>query len=208
MTIPSNVTQSLPEAPSRSDLYDHLSLAFSFPDACLYSEIRDGQLTAQLDAALSMLPYRLSTSRLSWKIPRTYDDLQSEYIRLFQIGGRNGPPCPLHQGHYTRDRSQALQNLVRFYNHFGFQTAECVMPDNLAVQLEFMSVLAEGNDRSRLRAQRDFLAAHLTWTGELAKRVASSRPHPLYRSLTALTATLVEAEGRFLTKAAEEIEDG
>jgi TorA maturation chaperone TorD len=123
--------------------------------------------------------------------------MQTEYIRLFQIGGRRGPPCPLHQGHYERDRSSTLKNLIRFYNYFGFSVAECIMPDHIAVQLEFMSELATGDltdSESGLRAQRDFLRKHLAWTGDLADRASRVAPHPFYRTLTTLTSRLIGAD--------------
>ena len=192
----SKVSESSP----RSDVYALLSSAYSFPDESFYGDAKDGQLAEQLAGALSQLPYRLRTSDLSWKLPDTYDEMQSEYIRLFQIGGRRGPPCPLHAGHYTRDRSRTLQNLIRFYNYFGFRVMECVMPDHLAVQLEFMSELASGGvaeEASSQRAQRDFLQNHLGWTETLWGRVATAGPHPFYRSLTALTARLIAADQRF-----------
>jgi TorA maturation chaperone TorD len=152
----------------------------------------------RLAAALAGLPFRLRASGLRWPAPDTYDEMQSEYIRLFQIGGRRGPPCPLHAGHYSRDRGRALQNLMRFYNFFGLRVTECVMPDHLAVQLEFMSELAATGGESEQRAQRDFLRNHLSWTETLAGRVAGAEPHPFYRSLTALTARLVAADLRFI----------
>lgn len=186
---------------SRSEVYALLSSAYSFPDASLYADAKDGHLAEQFAGALNQLPYRLRTSDLSWKLPDTYDEMQSEYIRLFQIGGRRGPPCPLHAGHYTRDRSHALQNLIRFYNYFGFRVMECVMPDHLAVQLEFMSELAAGGvaeKTSSQRAQRDFLQNHLGWTETLWGRVAKAGPHPFYRSLTVLTARLIAADQRFI----------
>ena len=189
------------EISPRSDVYALLSSAYSFPDASFYIDATDGRLTEQVTSALSQLPYHLRTSDLSWKLPGTYDEMQSEYIRLFQIGGRRGPPCPLHAGHYTRDRSRALQNLIRFYNYFGFRVMECVMPDQLAVQLEFMSELAAGgvtDKASSQRAQRDFLQNHLGWTETLWGRVAKAGPHPFYRSLTMLTARLIAADLRFI----------
>ena len=192
------------EASSRSQIYGLLSAAFSFPDVALYTRVRDGQLAAQLTAAVGQLPCRLRTSDLRWTAPKSHEDMQSEYIRLFQIGGRRGPPCSLHEGFYTRDRTQTLQNLIRFYNYFGFRVMECVMPDHLPVQLEFMSELAAGgavDDVSGLRAQRDFLRAHLTWTDDLAGRVAKARPHAFYRSLTTLLSRLIAADQRFIRSA-------
>lgn len=191
------------EAFSRSQIYGLLSAAFSFPDVALYTRVRDGQLAAQLTLAIGRLPCRLRTSDLRWPAPKSHEDMQSEYIRLFQIGGRRGPPCSLHEGFYTRDRSQTLQNLIRFYNYFGFRVMECVMPDHLPVQLEFMSELAGGaaDDVSGLRAQRDFLSTHLAWTDDLAGRVAKTRPHAFYRSLTTLLSRLIAADQRFIRSA-------
>jgi DMSO reductase family type II enzyme chaperone len=192
------------EVSSRSRVYGLLSRAFSFPDESLHMRVWDGQLADQLTAALGRLPFRLRTSDLRWPAPKSHEDMQSEYIRLFQIGGRRGPPCPLHAGHYGRDRGRTLQNLIRFYNYFGFRVTECVMPDHLAVQLEFMSELAAGgaaDAASGQRAQRDFLRTHLGWTETLANRVGKAGPHPFYRSLTALTARLVAADQQFIRNA-------
>jgi DMSO reductase family type II enzyme chaperone len=189
------------EISPRSSVYSILSSAYSFPDESLYADAKAGHLSEQLAGALNQLPYRLRTSDLSWKLPETYDEMQSEYIRLFQIGGRRGPPCPLHAGHYTRDRGRTLQNLIRFYNYFGFRVMECIMPDYLAVQLEFMSELAAGGVAEKAscqRAQRDFLQNYLGWTETLWGRVAKAGPHPFYRSLTVLTARLIAADQRFI----------
>ncbi len=188
----------------RSDVYAGLSLAISFPEPSLHSRAQDGQLAERLTASLARLPYRLRVSDLVWPAPDTYDDMQSEYIRLFQVGGRRGPPCALHAGHYTRDRSRTLQNLIRFYNYFGFRVVECVMPDHLPVQLEFMSELAADGSMdpaSSRRAQADFLRIHLAWTEGLAGRLAKVSPHPFYRSLTALIGRFVATDGRFILQA-------
>jgi len=196
---------------SRSQLYALLSLAFAFPDVSLHSGVKDGQLAQQLTAALGGLPCRIRTSDLHWTAPDSYEDMQTEYIRLFQIGGRRGPPCSLHEGFYTRDRSQTLQKLIRFYNYFGFRVVECVMPDHLPVQLEFMSELAAGgdvDDTGMLRAQRDFLNTHLAWADDVAGRVATSRPHPFYRSLTTLLSRLVAADQKFIRNSLGDQDNG
>lgn len=199
-----NPSQTALASFSRRDIYALLSLAVSFPDEALLTRVRDGQLAEQLTAALDRLPCRLRTSDLRWHAFKSDEDMQSEYIRLFQVGGRRGPPCSLHEGFYTRDRSQTLQSLIRFYNYFGFRTAECVMPDHLSVQLEFMSELASGgltDPASGLRAQRDFLRSHLAWTGAITQRLASARPHAFYQSVTTLLSRLVTADQEFIRKA-------
>jgi DMSO reductase family type II enzyme chaperone len=188
----------------RSRLYGALSDGFSFPDVRLFESLLDRTWQRDMDAALESLPYRFRPSGLHWTAPSSSDEMQTEYIRLFQIGGRGGPPCPLHEGHYTRDRSATLQSIIRFYNFFGFRVVECVMPDHLSVQLEFMAELAsEGaeDEASRLRAQRDFLRAHLIWTHDLASRATGSRAEPFYRSLALLTSRLIAAEQLYIADA-------
>ena len=185
----------------RSGIYELLSLAFSFPDASLHALAQDGHLAERLSANLDQVTYRVRVSDLRWRSPSRYDEMQSEYIRLFQIGGRRGPPCPLHAGHYARDRSRELQHLIRFYNFFGFRVAEGVMPDHISVQMEFMSALASGNlgdYGSLLRAQRDFLGRQLGWLQELAARIQARDPVPFYRSLAAFTVRYVAADKQFL----------
>jgi DMSO reductase family type II enzyme chaperone len=192
----------------RGDTYLLLSHAISFPDARLHNRVLAQRWACELYGALGRLPCRFPLSRLNWTVPDHYDDMQSDYIRLFQVGGRRGPPCPLHEGHYTRDRGQTLQHLIRFYNYFGFRTIECVMPDHLPVQLEFMSELCriadESEDPGALRAQRDFIRRHLSWVENLRVRVNRSHPPPFYRSLIDVTARLIAADDRLIAARLEE----
>jgi len=205
MTSTSPRTTTIPqppaESPARADVYARLSSALAFPDSTLRERVGADEWPAEIAAELAGLPYRLRTHDLAWSVPDGYDEMQSEYIRIFQIGGRRGPPCPLHEGHYTRDRGYTLQHVLRFYNYFNFHPAEGVMPDHASVELEFMSHLAGGavSDRlSLLRAQRDFLKSHLPWLSALAERVAQSDPPRFYSSLVKLTARLVAADQPFI----------
>lgn len=187
----------------RGDVYAYLSQAYSFPDASLHAQVTDGPLVEHLSAALSRLPYRLKLSDLDWRAPVTSEEMQTEFIRLFQIGGRKGPPCTLHSGFYGRDRGRTLQHLIRFYNYFGFSLGECVMPDHLCVQLDFMSLLARGDfsdSGSLLRAQRDFLRSQLAWTEQLATQVRACKPVPFYRSLATVTARVANVDLAYTQK--------
>lgn len=202
-TSPGASTISRPRAagPSRANVYARLSSALAFPDSTLHPRVAAEEWNGEIAAGLAGLPYRLRTHDLAWPVPDDYDEMQSEYIRIFQIGGRRGPPCPLHEGHYTRDRGQTLQHLIRFYNYFSFHLAEGVMPDHVTVELEFMSHLAAGgvSDRqSLLRAQRDFLKSHLSWVSSLAERVARSGPPRFYGSLVKLADRFVAADRQFI----------
>lgn len=189
------------ENPPRADVYARLSSALAFPDPAFHARIADDEWPEETAAELANLPYRLRTHDLAWSVPDDYDEMQSEYIRIFQVGGRRGPPCPLHEGQYTRDRSHTLQHVIRFYSYFNFNRAEGVMPDHASVELEFMSHLADGgvsDQQSRLRAQRDFLKSHLSWLSALAGRVARTDPPRFYGSLVKLTARLVAADQQFI----------
>ena len=197
----STVSRPGTEDRSRADVYARLSSALAFPDSALHAHVTTDRWPAEIAAELAALPYRLRTHDLAWPLPEDYDEMQSEYIRIFQIGGRRGPPCPLHEGHYTRDRGYTLQHAIRFYNYFSFHLTEGVMPDHVSVELEFMSHLAEGgiSDRqSLLRAQRDFLKSHLSWLSSLAERVARSGPPRFYGSLVKLAARFVAADQQFI----------
>lgn len=186
---------------ARADVFARLSTSLAFPEASLHQQVFTGEWPEEIAAELAVLPYRLRSHDLAWSAAGSYDEMQSEYIGIFQVGGRRGPPCPLHEGHYTRDRGRTLQLAIRFYNYFNFHVAEGVMPDHVSVELEFMSHLAGGgvsDQLSLLRAQRDFLKSHLSWLSALAERVARSDPPRFYGSLVKLAARLVAADQIFI----------
>jgi len=202
-TSPEASAVSRPDAgdSSRANVYKRLSSALAFPDLALHERATADKWPDEIAAEVAALPYRLRMHDLAWPAPDDYDEMQSEYIRIFQIGGRRGPPCPLHEGHYTRDRSHTLRHLIRFYNYFNFHPAEGVMPDLLSIELEFMSHLAGGgvsDEQSLLRAQRDFLKRHLSWLSTLSERVARSGPPRFYGSLVKLADRFVAADQQFI----------
>jgi len=142
-----------------------------------------------------------------FSVPEDFDTFQSEYIRLFEVGRRGGAPCPLYGGHYSSDRLRTLESLIRFYNFFGLQTHEGLMPDHVSVELEFMQYLAEKeadatDQRQRAslrRAQSDFLDTHLNaWWPQLVERVRRQRTMPFYRSLAELTLRFLKADRKYL----------
>jgi len=193
----------------RSCVYAILSRSLSFPEERSHSDIRRGFWMESLAATSERLPYPLRLpAPQSFRAPADFDAFQSEYIRLFQVGGRAGPPCPLHAGHYTNDRLRSLETLVRFYNFFGVQTEQGLMPDHVTVQLEFMHYLAEseaeatsGRDRrSLVRAQADFLGGHLAnWWPQLEAKLKRQQPLPFYRGLADVTSRFLQADLNYLT---------
>jgi TorA maturation chaperone TorD len=93
-----------------------------------------------------------------------------------------------------------LRRLISFYNYFGFRVTECVMPDYITVQMEFMSELTRGHladGESLLRAQRDFVE-RLAWSEQLSAKLRPASPAPFYRSLADLTQKLIASERRYV----------
>lgn len=198
----------------RSCVYAILSLSLSFPEERFHSDIRRGFWMESLAAASGRLPYPLPLpAQREFRAPEEFDTFQSEYIRLFQVGGRAGPPCPLHAGHYGNDRLRTLETLVRYYNFFGVQAEEGLMPDHITVELEFMQFLAESESeaqapadiRSLLRAQVDFLLDHLhSWWPRLQQKLMQQQPLPFYKSLTESTSRFLRADLTYLTTRAQD----
>lgn len=195
-------------ASARSRLYAFLSRSISFPEAALHAEVASGEWFAELNAICAGLPYRLDAGTPDrWRVPPDYDEFQSEYIRLFEVGARGSAPCPLNSGHHTRDRMRTMEELVRFYNFFGLKLASGMMPDHVTVELEFMHYLASSEDEdpaSYLTAQRDFLQRQLlNWWPALAAKVKEQRSPRFYRALVTLGAQFLEAERKYLARAIE-----
>ena len=198
----------------RSCVYAILSRSLSFPEVRFHSDIRRGFWMESLAASSGRLPYRLRLpSAKALTAPADFDAFQSEYIRLFEVGGRGGAPCPLHSGHYSNDRLRSLEVLVRFYNFFGVQTEQAMMPDHVTVELEFMQYLAEAQSEASIRrdrnsfvrAQADFLDTHLAhWWPKVTEKLKGQQPIPFYRSLADLTSRFLEADLKYLTRTASE----
>ena len=110
------------------------------------------------------------------------------YSGLFEVGS-DGPPVPLREALVAGRPSSTREEIVRFYDFFGFdlQADRQWQPDHLSIELEFVHFLAfreaapggsdsgRSNDLGRaLRlGQLDFLDRHLlAWVPATADRLA------------------------------------
>ena len=101
-------------------------------------------------------------------LERDPGELKREYSRLFEVGS-DGPPVPIREDLQTGQYAGTREDLVRFYNFFGYALAEhfAWQPDHLSVELEFMHYLcyheaaAESDPQSFQLAQADFAERHL-----------------------------------------------
>ena len=186
-------------AAARSALYARLAQALAFPSPELAQAAARGEFLAGLEDELAALPYPLHPlpeDRAALADPALdYPGLEEEYIRLFEVGpGR--PPCPLYEGAHRSGRMKLMEELVRFYHHFGLRTLPGDLPDHLCAELEFMHYpsfketaahpAGQPPDPYR-RAQRDFLERHLcSWLPRLRAQLDPCGSRPFYGALLRL----------------------
>ena len=115
-------------------------------------------------------------------------ELKRAYSGLFEVGS-DGPPVPIREDLQTGQRAGTREDLVRFYDYFGYALSEnfAWQPDHLSVELEFMHFLCyrEGTaarDWSSYQlAQADFAERHLlNWIDRLVADVDQLARDSLY----------------------------
>ncbi len=195
---------------ARSNLYRLLSQSCLFPSAEFHAAVIDGSLRDALLADTSALPFEVPVNGPALADgPADYQEFQSEFIRLFEVGV-GSPPCPLYGGLYMGGRRKVMEECTRFYNYFGLTSGGTSreLPDHLSVELEFMhyltfeevAALQQGGDAdSYRRAQRDFLGRQLApWTPRLVERLQTVEAIPFYRALGELIASFSRLDVEYL----------
>ncbi|HSD09359.1 MAG TPA: molecular chaperone TorD family protein [Candidatus Binatia bacterium] len=198
-------------AANRSRLYVLLADGFRFPSPEFHGLVQGGAYRNGLRAIAACLPYPLPLADESLATSSEYVDLQAEYIRLFDVGPKGRPPCTLYEGEYwSGARMQVMEELVRFYDHFGLSlsTEERELPDHLSVELEFLhyltfkesAALERGLDpASYRRAASDFLARHPSrLLPRLRAKIDEQPAEPLFPALVTLADDFVRADLAYL----------
>lgn len=196
------------EITARLGVYQALARLASLPDADVHHSAVAGEWGAQLTEAGHLLPFAFDFGTASVDAGVTPEELQAEYIRVFEVGVNGGPPAPLYGGLYAGDRMQRLEEVVRFYEYFGLSTsAEDPRPaDHLATELEFMKYLCFKEavspsprlQASYRRAQHDFLERQLTWLPKLVEGTESGNTWPYLRWVAGTISGFVEADARYV----------
>lgn len=191
-------------AATRSELYAWFAHAYSYPDAGWVAAIRAGAVAARLKAlctALALEPPLAPDCAALADAGTGDDDLAVEYTRLFDTG-----PVSLHGGHHHGARMQVMEEVLRFYEHFGLapDPARNELPDHLVSELEFMHYLAHreaaasssGHDPGPFRrAQRDYLARQLgRWAPHLHGHLLEQGALPFFVEVARLLAGFLESE--------------
>ncbi len=193
--------------PARAAMWFELVGLFEYPTDGLVESARSGRLTSDIAGAAAGLPYPLDVPAFD-DLPPDPPGMGSEFIRLFDVPSA-GTPCPLYLGALGGDRRTTMEDLLRFYRHFGLSVVhaeERDLPDSVPTVLEFLGYLVEreqldpnGGDDER-RAQRDLLQRHLVrGASVIRERVARLDPPAFYAGATALLEELVHAEAAALT---------
>ena len=179
-------------AAARSSFYRRLGEGFAFPSRPLLDAVASGRFLQDLLSEAAALPFELPTGEETRAALAGGDELEQEYIRLFEVGPGQ-PPCPLYEGSHRGGRMKIMEELVRFYEHFGLQPDPGDQPDHLCAELEFMHYLTfkeaaalsrRGPAEAFRLAQRDFLERRLCrWLPRLRLRLETLEPPPFYHAL-------------------------
>jgi DMSO reductase family type II enzyme chaperone len=205
---------------SRSLLYSLLSRAFRFPTPEQYERVKGGQFADEVQGHIANLPYNgLKGGELGRGIGMSYEEFQGIFIALFEIGGAYGRPFSLYEAEYGGGRMKVMEEVLRFYHHFGLRLSEQKRdrPDHLALEFEFMHLLTfketealiQGKDGSAyLRAEHDFLRFHLNdFVTALAKGM-EGKEVPFYVDLARLAESFSQKELAHLLATSKGGQDG
>lgn len=187
----------------RALVYGALSRLFRPQDAESFEILRQ-RAWPELEAALARLGAEdsvLDAAHALGALLREADaePLARSYEATFEASG--GLRCPPNEGAHTAQtpgealtRTVELADVAGFYRAFGVEVEPGTeRPDHVAIELEFMHLLAvkeavargEDADDERVAVCRDaarsFLRDHLgRWTSRLAERLEESAADPVY----------------------------
>jgi DMSO reductase family type II enzyme chaperone len=192
-------------------MYWLLAGAFTFPEEAFHRAALGGEFLSEVLEIAVGLPYLLPLAEgeplrtALGGVPADYVEFQSEYVRLFDVGVPR-PPCSLYGGLYLGSRRAVMEEVTRFYNHFGLSLGgeSRELPDHITTELEFMhfltfrevSALQREQDRGPyLRAQRDFLRRHLArWVPQVRALAEKQGATPFFLGLVGLTEAFLLAD--------------
>ena len=197
-------------AGARSYVYRLLADSFSYPTDGFCADLISGEWARRLSTLAPRLPFELTGVGDAPVLDATPEALQAGYVSTIEVGAGR-PYCPLYEGSHRSGRMKLMEELVRFYEHFGLKTEVGDHPDHLCAELEFMHYMAfkEAALQARAnpvadirRAQRDFLERHLCrWLPRVRSRLQSARGlSPFYCFTAALAEEFCRLDLAWLKK--------
>jgi DMSO reductase family type II enzyme chaperone len=207
--------RSIERAEARAAIYYYLSTLFVYPDTAAWRALEEFS-PAVLEKALAILGWSEGECRRAQAVIRTTgrEQFEAEYLASFghTAAGETQPYEAGYGAKHVFQETQCLADVAGFYSAFGLTPSELERerPDHIAVELEFMHVLAlkevyasaEGwDDKAALcrDAERDFLRDHLgRWAPAFLKRLGARDRGSAFAAIGAATAAFVEAHCREL----------
>jgi DMSO reductase family type II enzyme chaperone len=198
---------------ARAQVYRLLARAFGRPDDAFESLVRDGRFRQALEEALIALDYRDTITPGAAGLEQCAS-LDSDFARLFNPSVDAN--CPPYETEYTGAhvfmQAQQLADVAGFYGAFGLRVASGFhdRPDHIAVELEFMHVLAlkearalaQGNeDKADIcrDAQMKFLRDHLgRWLAAYSQRLSARTREGFYTALAGVASAFIDRDARRL----------
>jgi len=203
-----------------ADIYRLLSLSFAYPDRetgeTLRSLIEDmGDVIHNVSSGIQekFILYRNSLNGLS------AETREEEFTELFMTRML----CPPYENSYGKsggNKAGTLADINGFYKAFGLSISEkdSDMPDHIAIEMEFLSLLAlkeaYGIEHGQadmvevcVSAKKNFLTDHIGgWAGIFCKNLAERTTKDFYRNLALLTSGFIEGEIKFYGIVVEPVE--
>ena len=177
--------QSETTALPRATIYSLFSQLLSSPH-----ELKPLSLTP--DISFEGLPFDFNLSEMIDNyIKYDHDELRLRYSGLFEVGD-DGPPVPIREDLFLAQPAKLREDLVRFYDYFGYQLDEEFQwqMDHLSIELEFMHFLIIGelrsdNDKLSFQlGQYDFLEKHLiNWVPPFLKKLSTLDESDIYTKI-------------------------
>ena len=210
------MTVMAPPRSPRAMMYRLLEQPFMFPDADLTETFRSGVWRNQLHECIARTDFDLPCD-LDLRLSAGIRDYEVEFISLFEVG-MGGAPCPLHSGHYVRDRMKTMEETLRFYRFFNYQPDRSAdrFPDHINFELQFMALLADacesaalsgGDILSPLLAQRDFVTRHLTsWLPEMSRLIDERTTIDFFKHTGRMLSAFVVQDSAMLDARVKEME--
>lgn len=196
---------------AEADIYRLLSLSFSYPDretienlCSITEDIGEVISSFSSDIQGKFLLYKNSLNGLSGEA------IEEEFTELFMTR-MLCPPYENSYGEIGADKAGTLADISGFYKAFGFSISErdSDMPDHIAIELEFLSLIAlkeaygiEHGQEDMIEvcasAKKKFLGDHLgRWVGAFCKNLRERTTMDFYRNLALLTLRFIEEEVKF-----------
>lgn len=183
-----------------ADLWGLLAELLSFPGATLEQEVRGGSVRSAVAHLTDHLGWDIAPLLEGLDAGAGEESLESEFIRLFDAP--DGASTPLYTGVYSRRRRDAMEELLRFYRHFGLTVSGEAhdLPDYVPTVLEFLRFLAlaaaaDGSGNAAETAAADVIERHVgPWASQTVSRLKGRRPHPFYATVVLLVESVCEIE--------------